>query len=209
MALMTKGEFAGFMNVGPSAVSNWAKKGLVVMAADPDNPGRQKVDADKSRILVLASIDQTRGRPRAKDQASAEAAPAAPASNESPTHGAEPVSAVERARLEEMRERITRRRIENGQMLGTLVPLAEFERRAAEMGLLIRERTQALVREHAEALADETDPRAVQSFLAAKFDELFEKLASEIETDAAAELSADRTLAAVEAELEELEGQAD
>jgi len=213
MAMMTKSEFAAHMKVGPSAVSNWAKRGLIVMGPDPERPGGEKVDAVKSAILINATIDRSRGRPKTSDRTAAEALPDPQNPIKPPAlEGALPkpvLSDVEQARLEDMRERVTRRRIENGQLLGTLVPMAEFERRAAEMGLLIRERTHALVREHAEALADETDPRVVQSFLSEKFDELFEKLAQEIELDAAAEQSADRDLAAVEAELEALEAQAD
>ncbi|ATC34632.1 hypothetical protein CA606_18155 [Caulobacter vibrioides] len=203
---MSKSEFATFMKVGPSAVSNWAKRGLIVMGPDPDHPGREKVDAEKSAILVRATIDQTRGRPKDIERTAA----AAPADEKNPIKsptqvGASPValSQTEQARLDDMRERTTRRRIENGRLLGQLVSVAEYERRAGEMGRMIRERTQGLVRQHAERIAAETDPRAVAALLAGEFDKLFDKIASELEAEAAAELTADITLAAVEAEIEE------
>ncbi|ATC25200.1 hypothetical protein CVUC_05310 [Caulobacter vibrioides] len=206
MAMMTKSEFAAFMKVGPSAVSNWAKRGLIVMGPDPDCPGREKVDAEKSAILINATVDRSRGRPKNSERTAAEAPADEKNPNKSPTlEGASPtkLSQVEQARLDEMRERTTRRRIENGQLLGQLVPVAEYERRAGDMGRMIRERTHGLIRQHAERLAAETDPRAVAALLAGEFDKLFEKIASELEAEAVAELSADITLAAVEAEIEE------
>lgn len=207
MTMMSKSEFAAFMNVGPSAVSNWAKRGLIVMGPDPASPGREKVDAEKSAILVRATIDQTRGRPKDQDRHAAEAPPNAENPNKSPTlGGATPgpvLSQVEQARLDEMRERTTRRRIENGQLLGQLVPIAEYERRAGEMGRMVRERTHGLIRQYAERLAAETDPRAVSALLAGEFDKLFDKIATELEAEASAELTADIALAAVEADIEE------
>lgn len=206
MAMMTKSEFAAHMKVGPSAVSNWAKRGLIVMGPCPEFPGREKVDAEKSAILINATVDRTRGRPKNSDRSAAEAPQDDKNANRSPTQdGAPPagLSQVEQARLDEMRERTTRRRIENGQLLGQLVPIAEYERRAGEMGRMVRERTHGLIRQYAERLAAETDPRAVAALLAGEFDKLFDKIATELEAEAAAELTADLTLAAVEAEIEE------
>lgn len=203
MTLMTKGEFAAAMSVGPSAVSNWAKRGLIVMSADQP----AMVDAEKSKILVNAKIDRTRGRPKNSDRSAAEAPPDEKNPNKPPVlEGATPqpvLSDVEQARLDEMRERTTRRRIENGKLLGQLVSLSEYERRAGEMGRKIRERCHGLIRQHAERLAAETDPRAIAALLGEHFDKLFDKIASELEADAAAEVDADRLLAAVEAEIEE------
>jgi hypothetical protein len=207
MAMMSKSEFAASMNVGPSAVSNWAKRGLIVMGPDPQRPGKELVDGDKSRILVNATIDQTRGRPKTSDRTAAET-PQDPQNPIKPPAlgGALPkpvLSETEQARLDEMRERITRRRIDNAKELGQLVALSEYDRRAGEMGRKIRERSHGLIRQHAERLAAATEPRVVAALLHGEFDKLFDKIASELEADAADEMVADRALAAVEAEIEE------
>jgi len=198
--LMKKGEFATWMNVGASAVSNWGKKGLLVFADDPDNPGKQLVDAEKSKLLISGTIDQTRGRPTNASRQAAEQgdAPEAKSSGRAP-----PVSAGEQLRQEEARERILGRRIENERAVGSLVPLAEYERRAGEYGRLVRERSHAVVRQLAARLAAETEPRTITALLVEALDKTFANLADEIEADATAEIVADATLAAVEQAAEE------
>lgn len=193
--LMKKGEFATWMNVGASAVSNWGKKGLLVFADDPDNSGKQLVDAEKSKLLISGTIDQTRGRP---SNASRQAAEEGDAPLERSGGRAPPVSPSELLRQEEARERIVGRRIENERAIGALVPRAEYERRAGDLGRLARERTHGAIRQLSERLAAETDPRLITSLLIDAVDKVYTNLADDIEAAAQAELVADATLAAVE-----------
>ncbi len=209
-SLMTKGEFAAHMNVGASAVSNWNKKGLLVFGPDPERPGKELVDAEKSALIIRASVDTTRGRPRKADQVAAEH-PASPSGEggASLSHSSRPppaqLNALEQARLDEMRERTTRRQIENGQLLGQLVSLAEYERRAGEMGRMLRERSHGLVRKLAERLAAETDPRAIITLMGEGLDGLFDQVAGELEADLETERAVDAVLAEVAPDEEEAE----
>lgn len=160
--LMKKGEFATWMNVGPSAVSNWGKKGLLVFGDDPRNPGKQLVDAEKSKLLISGTIDQTRGRPSNASRGAAEESDQ-PSGTGSASAKAGPgkISESELLRHEEVRERILGRRIENERSVGGLVPRAEYERRAGDHGRLARERTHGVIRQLAERVAAETDPRLI------------------------------------------------
>ncbi|VTO10671.1 hypothetical protein [Brevundimonas vancanneytii] len=199
MTLLMKSEFAKRHGVGASAVSNWARKGLLVFGEDPMRPGKQLVDAEKSDLLVRGSIDQTRGRPRSAEAALVEAgeAPATAPARAATMTGAEAV------RMEEARERIIGRRIDNEKALGNLVSLGEVERRTAERGRMIRERVQATVRNLAERLAAETDPRTITSLLSAELDAVFARLADDIESEASAEAQADVALAGLDEEADE------
>jgi hypothetical protein len=199
MTLLMKSEFAKRHGVGASAVSNWARKGLLVFGEDPKRPGKQLVDAEKSDLLVRGSIDQTRGRPRSAEAALVEAseAPATAPARAATMTGAEAV------RMEEARERIIGRRIDNEKALGNLVSLGEVERRTAERGRMIRERVQATVRNLAERLAAETDPRTITSLLSAELDDVFARLADDIESEASAEAQADVALAVLDEEADE------
>lgn len=198
MTLLMKSEYAAYRGVKPSAVSNWIAKGLVIFGNDPARPGKQLVDVAKTDILVNGSVDQTRGRPRSAEgapvQAEAEADGAAPVAA---AHRVPRVSGAEAVRMEEARERIIGRRIENEKALGRLVALAEVERRSAERGRMIRERVQSVVRTQSERLASEADPRMIVAILSAEFDALFARIADEIEAEAASEAAADAALAAV------------
>lgn len=194
--LLKQAEFAARHGVVASAVSNWKKRGLLVFAEDPARPGKQMIDAEKSDLLIKGTIDPTRGRPR-NDATQAAQSGAAPAEGQS--RAVIPMNGLEAARLEEMRERTTRRKIENEQLLGRLVPLSEYERRAGEMGRVIRERTHGLIRQHGERLAAETDPRTIMALLGQAFDALFDQVADEIEAAASDERVADAALAQIEA----------
>lgn len=202
--MMTKGDFAAHMSVGASAVSNWAKKGLLVMGPDPERPGKELVDADKSQLLIRGSIDQTRGRPRKADQAAAEKPPTIPGVGEaSAARAPAALNLLEQARLDEMRERTTTRQIENGKLLGQLVQLAEYERRAGEMGRMLRERSHGLVRKLAERLAAETDPRAIVTLMGDGLDALFDQVAGELEAALLTEQAVDAVLAEIAPDEEE------
>lgn len=185
MILLTQAEFGERHGVKPPAVSAWKRKGLLVFAADPARGGKLFVDAEKSDLLVRGTIDQTRGRPTAASVAAVETGqPSAP----SPS--------VHRPSLKDdyEAERILSRRIENQQKLGNLVQLSEYERRAGDMGRLVRERTGGIIRQVAERLAAESDPRVVISVLSDAFDILFTQMADEIEAAASEERAADAAL---------------
>lgn len=194
MTMLMKSEFAALKGVGASAVSNWAKKGLLVYGQDPARPGKQLVDVEKSELLINGTIDQTRGRPRAAGVAQVEGEIASPPSA-SPRHPA--MSSAETARMEEMRERTLGRRIDNEKALGNLVQLGVVEQQAADRGRMIRERVNAVVRAQAERLAAESDPRAIVALLTAEFDGLFTRIADEIEQEASAEAAADVALSRI------------
>lgn len=189
MTLMRATEYAKHRGVTKGAVSNWKSAGLLVWADDPERPGRQLIDVQKSDAYLDRVIDPTRGRPRAGEveeaQGDGSAAPARAA-----------ISKIEAARLEDMAERTLRRRLDNQVILGSLVPLAEYERRAGDMGRLVRERTSGIIRQLAERLAAETEPRQIIALLSEQFDQLFDHLADQIEADAKAEAGVDQVLAA-------------
>jgi hypothetical protein len=192
---MMKSAYAAHRGVKPSAVSNWAAKGLLVYGEDPARPGKRLVDVEKTDLLVNGSVDQTRGRPRSSEASTAvalsEDGPVAPAARPVQLSGPEAV------RMEEARERVIGRRIDNERALQKLVDRGEVERRAAERGRMIRERVTAVVRNQAERLASETDPRVIVALLTGEFDGVFARIADEIEAEA-------RTEAAVDAALEQL-----
>lgn len=188
--LLTQAEFAQRHGVSKPTVTAWKQKNLLVFADDPERPGKKLVDAELSDRLVRASIDPTRGRPRSADQAQAETSPAA--AQPATPRG---MSELESARLEEMTERTRRRKIETEQLLGNLVAISEYERRAGDLGRLIRERTHALIRQHAERLSAITDPREVMAILGEAFDALFNQVADEVEAEADRERQVDAELA--------------
>lgn len=201
--LMTQKEYAAHRGVGAPAVSNWKKAGLLVFAADPDRPGKQLVDVEKSDLVVGGKIDQTRGRPRNTDRVEAEGeAATAAGSSLAPARG---MSALESERLEDMRERTRSRRIDNDVKLRALVPLNEYERRAGDLGRMCREGVHAVLRQNAERIAAESDPRAVISVLGEAFDQLFERVANEVEAEAALEREVDEALALATADEEDEE----
>jgi len=196
--LMNATAYAARRGVGKSAVSNWKKAGLLVMAPDPANPGKMLIDAEKTDMILRGSIDPTRGRPTkaAASQAVSQAAPSEAQDLKKPY-----VSPMEAARLEEMQERILRRQLERAQLTGQLVDLGEYSSRIANLARLVRERTIGVIRMNAEALAEETDPRAVTALLTDAFDKMFDSVSREIETEADQEEETDNTLL----ELESLE----
>lgn len=193
-ALMSQKDYAAHRGVRPSAVSNWKKANLLVFAADPADPTRQLVDVEKSDLVVGGKIDQTRGRPRAADQARVEAAGegSAPVVVAASSRG---MSALENARLAEMEERLRSRRIDNDARLGQLVPVAEYERQAGEFGRKCREGVHAIVRQQAERLAAESEPRQIIAVLGEAFDKLFARLADDVEAEAHQEREVDQQLA--------------
>lgn len=203
MTMLMKSEFAALKGVGASAVSNWAKKGLLVYGQDPARPGKQLVDVEKSELLINGTIDQTRGRPRAASVAQVEGEVAEQRPAAVPRHPV--MSPAEAMRMEEARERTLGRRIDNEKALGKLVTLALVEAKAADRGRMIRERVNAVVRAQAERLAAESDPRAIVALLTGEFDLVFTRIADSIESEASEVAAADMALARIVDPDEELD----
>lgn len=202
--LLSQTEFAARHKVGKPAVSNWKRKGLLVFAPDPDRPNKLLVDVEKSDLLVRGSIDQTRGRPRSAD-AAPQGAGGSGDTVQPPARGPAPLNALEAARLDEMLQRTRGRRIENDARLGNLVAISEYERRAGDLGRMVREGVHAVLRQQAERIAAETDPRTIIAVLGEAFDQLFARVSSEVEAQASLEREVDQVLAQVTADEDELE----
>lgn len=186
MTLMRATEYAAHRGVTKGAVSNWKAAGHLVWEDDPAKPGRKLINVQKSDAYLNRVVDPTRGRPRAGEAEASQA--------EAPTVRTA-ASEIEAARLDEMRQRTLRRTLDNQVILGSLVPLAEYERRAGDMGRLVRERTSGIIRQLAERLAAEREPRQIIALLSEQFDQLFDHIADEIEAEAKAEAGVDRVLA--------------
>jgi hypothetical protein len=172
MTLMTQAEFAKRRGVGKSAVSNWKKAGLIVFAEGAD--GKVFVDAERSEARLNARIDPMRGRPAQAVPAEAElpiAEPVAPAGGHN----------VHSARAELTVEQLIGQRQKNAVAAGELVPLVEMERRAAELGRLVRERVGAELRNAAERLAATSDVRGVMAILDEAQSKAFTALAQAVE----------------------------
>lgn len=190
--LMRAKDYAEYRGVSAPAVSNWKRKGLLVFAADPDNAGKQLIDVAKSDLVLNGTVDQTRGRPRSGEREAGALAPAGDGGVRAPL-----ASPLQTAQLVDLGERTLSRRIENEKALRKLVPLDEYERRSGDMGRLVRERTVGIIRQSAERLAAETDPRQIITYLTDQFDDLFGQLASEIDAAATLEEATDQVLETV------------
>lgn len=178
MTLMTQADFARHRGVGKSAVSNWKKAGLLVLAEDPAD-GRIKVDVARTDAKLNAKIDPMRGRPPA-------AAPAATPATEPvpslPLEGpAVPSGPVDRSLADERRDAVREQRIgaalKNAQLAGDLVPLIEAVRRVEEAGRAARERVHSWFSGEAEKLAAARDVRAVMAIGEEGIDRVFAELA--------------------------------
>lgn len=180
--LMRKGEFARHRGVKPSAVSNWNKRGLLVFAEGPG--GQLLVDVVKTEARLNANVDTTRGRPSGGTAAAA-GAPAAP---QEPADAPGGGAAIANPRIDLVRQQVIEKTLKNRRDAGELVVLAEYERRAAEMGRQSRERVMSAIRGLAERLATETDPRQIITLCEGEIDRIFNDLAADIEQGA---LSAD------------------
>ena len=179
--LMTKGEFAAHRGVGKSAVSNYAAKDWLVMAECPTS-GTMKVDVDRTEARLNAKLDPTRGRPKAAD-----ALPQGdlPLEAEAPRARAEPKGdSVAEVRSDLMRTQIVGNALKNARAAGELVAVADYARRASELGRLARERMQSLTRSLSERLAVETDPRQIVAILSVEIDAAFSDLADQVDAGA-------------------------
>ena len=183
MQLMTQVEYARHRGVGKSAVSNWKRDKLLVLAEDPAT-GKIKVDVERTDAKLNAKIDPMRGRPSngivAASEPATEALPLeSPAGGTSPTAAAPPTVADERAA--QVREDRIGKALKNAQMARELVPLIEAERRVSEVGRAARDRIHAWFRSEAERFAAEKDIRTVMAIGENGIDQVFSELAEAAE----------------------------
>ena len=169
---MTQAEFAVHRGVQKSAVSNWKKKGLLVFVEDAD---KLKVDVARSDARINANVDPTRGRPTTAQSAPAQSG--LRLESPEPVPQAQP-SNISNAREDLMREQTIEKRMKNARDAGELVLLADFESRCSEYGRLIRERAQGLIRDTAERLAADREPRSIIALLTVEFDMMLDDLAA-------------------------------
>jgi hypothetical protein len=183
MTLMTKGQFAAHRGVGKSAVSNWAKKDLLVLGECPTS-GAIMVDVERTEARINSRVDPMRGRPSANLPAPA-ALPLQDAADLGETIlGGRSVAKV-RAELAE--ENLVTLRLKNAERGRELAPRIELERRAAELGRVARERMQAMFRAISERLAAERDARTIMAIGSAEIDRVFAELANDVEAGKLAE----------------------
>jgi len=172
--LMSQAEFAAHRGVKKSAVSNWKKDGLLIFAEAPD--GKLKVDVARTEARLNAKLDPARGRPTTA-QAAAASEPSSPAPVSTPAD-----SGLSIVRTDLLRQQTVGKALDNAKRAGDLVALAEFERLAAENGRIARERMIALVRNNAERLAAEREPRQIVAILTDEIDLAFAELAEALMT---------------------------
>lgn len=205
--LMSKSEFAGHRGVGKSAVSNWAKAKLLVMAEDPEDPTKMKIDVARTEARLNAKIDPARGRPtKGTVQPQGDLPLAAPASAPAPS------GSLADVRTDLIRQQTEKLQLENARRAGDLVPVEEYARRASEFGRVARERVLSVVRSQAEWLAANRDVRAIVAKLEDEFERAFADLAAQIASGEVADgVDADEDDAAVQAEVDQAlaEGEAE
>ncbi|WP_413061923.1 hypothetical protein ACLN6N_06140 [Sphingomonas carotinifaciens] len=196
---MTKAEYARHRGVKPSAVSNWVKAGHIVFCEDPVRPDRMVVDVARTDARLNSRIDPTRGRPTT-------GIPHAPAPQVAEPELGDMLTGVRTAaqvRIELAEEQLIERRQKNARDAGELAPRVELDRRAAELGRVVRERMHAMFRAISERLAAEREVRTILAIGSAEIDRVFADLADEVERGALVE-DADETVEdqAIENEVE-------
>lgn len=175
VVLMTKGAFAKRRGVGASAVSNWAGRDLLVMAEDPEKPGRLLIDVARTEARLNAKLDPARGRPKAGDSQPQGDLPLAAPSEKAASGGS-----LADVRTDLIRQQTEKLQLENAAKAGALVPFEEYARRASEFGRVARERMLSVVRSQAEWLGACKDPRAVVAQLEDEIERAFADLAAQI-----------------------------
>jgi len=174
MTLMTKGEFAVHRGVGKSAVSNWAKKDLLVMGECPTS-GAIKVDVERTEARINARVDPMRGRP------SASLPLAAPAPVEEGGDLLDGRRSAAHVRADLAEETLASMRRKNAREAGELVPAVEMLRRSAELGRVCRERMHSMFRGISERLAVERDTRTIMAIGTAEINRVFAELADQVD----------------------------
>ncbi|WP_010218861.1 hypothetical protein [Sphingomonas sp. PAMC 26621] len=198
MTLMTKGEFARHRGVGKSAVSNWAKKGLLVLGECPET-SVLKVDVERTEARINTKLDPMRGRPTA----GVPLMPAPQSDDVVDLLSGRRSAAHVRADLAE--EQLIGQRLKNKLAAGELAPAVELKRRSGELGRVCRERMHSMFRSIAERLAAERDARTIMAIGGAEIDQVFSDLADEVDSgllasddDGAEEASIENEVAAAE-----------
>lgn len=194
--LMSKSEFAVHRGVGKSAVSNWAKADLLVMAEDPDDPTKMKIDVARTEARLNAKIDPARGRPTKGTAQPQGDLPLTPPRTEPRGESLADV------RTDLIKAQTVKAQLDNARRAGDLVPLEDYARRASEFGRVARERTMSIIRTQAEWLAASKDARAIVARMEDEIERAFADLAAQIETGAVADLGDDLDDAALAAEVE-------
>jgi hypothetical protein len=189
VVLMTKGQFAKHRGVGASAVSNYAKAELLVMAEDPADPSRMLVDVARTEARLNAKIDPARGRPTKGDAQAQADLPLPSSGGPVSPHGSGRVVAEFRTEL--LSQQTEKLRLENARRAGDLVSIEEYARRASEFGRVARERVLSVVRSQAEWLSAVKDPRAIVAHLEDEFERAFADLAAQIASGDVSEIDAD------------------
>lgn len=196
MTLMTKGEFASHRGVGKSAVSNWSKKGLLVMG-ECSVSGALKVDVERTDARINARVDPMRGRPAG---GLPQASPALPIEEGGDPRISGRSAALVRTELAE--EQLISVRLKNAKEAQELAARIELERRASEMGRVARERMLAMWRAVAERLAAERDVRTIMAIGVSEIDRVFAQLADDVDHGRLVEDDATPEEAAIEHEVE-------
>lgn len=169
---MAKSAFAKRRGVAPSAVSNWIKRGVVIVRAD--ERGRECIDVLRSEALLAGMVDSGRGRPT-KASLTGEA----PAEVEAESATVVPIGTrnLTNAKADLTDEQLYGQRMKNARDAGQLVALAEQVRRMSELGRLTRERIKSALRGAAERIAAEAEPRTTMVLLDELIDAVFADLA--------------------------------
>ena len=188
--LMTQTEFAKHRGVGRSAVSNYKTKGLLVFGEGAD--GSILVDVARTEARLNAKVDPTRGRPTTSQVGGAQDALPLdqPVSSSPVSHQMRDVANV---RTDLVRQQVIEKQMANARRAGELVAVAEYEKRATELGRVVRERMQSMLRTMSERFAAEKDPRQIVAAGSVEIDRIFTELADQAE---AGTLSADDLLEA-------------
>lgn len=169
-AFMTQKEYAAHQGVGQSAVSNWKKDGLLVFGGDAKTS--RLVDVAATDRALADRRDPTLGRPAGGDAVQPQAS------------GGNSLQVV---RTELIQAQTHGKRMENARLAGDLVPLQEYQRRASELGRMIRERLKAGFRQEADRLQVADDRRTVMAICDETIDRELAQLADEVESGALAD----------------------
>lgn len=153
-ATMSKAAYAKHRGVGKSAVSNWVKRGQIVLTDSG------AVDVTASDALLDREVDPGRGRP-ATAPAAERVKPAEPPTVEQSA----PADDLASIRARDLREKAIGQALKNAQLAGELVPVAAYEAKLQTMITGLCERMQAELRGMAERLALEGDQRVVRALL--------------------------------------------
>jgi hypothetical protein len=174
--LMTQTEFARHRGVGKSAVSNWKRDGLLVLAEGEG--GKLFVDVTRTDAKLNAKLDPMRGRPTAAASAPAGALPFedVPAAAAAPIGGGDSLQTV---RMDLIRRQSTGHALKNAQTAGELAPVGELVERANAIGRAARERIHAWFRGEAEHFAAVRDVREIMSIGEKGIDQVFADLADQ------------------------------